>query len=331
MRRSLALLGLPMLVLAGCATPDSGPGATSSAGPGATPSAVRDQHPAFDRRAQEVAARWRPDPRWRTGYVPLQDATVLGGDPGFTAETKLAFDSGWYRDQIPMPTAVPPDGTIRFPDGELRVPLVSAADAYAQLDQGDPPPCDGRPREPRLGQPGWPEPGGPTVEPGPDDPVATAAPTPCVPLTVTAVRLGSAPVWTSRGAADVPAWLFTVEESAVPVARLAVAPRAVGTVGGGAADTGPLPAGLVAAQELRAVDGNRLDYVVGVGACDGAPTPLVLEGPDAVVIGGSVVATTDVCTMQLVLKPVSVTLAAPLGDRAVLDVGTGAPLVARPG
>ncbi|GAB3063806.1 hypothetical protein [Micromonospora schwarzwaldensis] len=318
MRRSIALLGLPLLVLAGCAAPGVGPGASSPAGP--------DQRPAFTRHAEEVAARWHPGPQWRDGYVPLQDATVLSGDPGLTAETKVAFTAGWYRDQIPMPAAVPPQGTIRFPDGELRVPLVSAADAYAQLDRGDPPPCDGRPREPLRTKPG-----GPTVEPGPDDAASTTAPTPCVPLTVTAVRLGSAPVWTSRGRAEVPAWLFTVEELAVPVARLAVAPRAVGTVPGGAADTGPLPAGLVAAQELRAVADNRLDYLVGVGACDGAPTPLVREGPDVVVVGAAVVAATGPCTMQLALKPVSVTLAAPLGDRTVLDVGSGAPLVVRTG
>ncbi|MFI6132916.1 hypothetical protein [Micromonospora sp. NPDC051141] len=315
MRRSIALLGLPLLVLSGCAAPGVGSGAPPPADP--------DQRPAFTKRADEVAARWQPDPRWRDGYVPLQDATVLTGDADFTEETKVAFAAGWYRDQIAMPTAVPPQGSIRFPDGVLRVPLVSAADAYAQLDRGDPPPCDGRPRGP--------QPSDATAAPGPDDPVSTTAPTPCIPLTVTSVRLGSAPVWTSRGRADVPAWLFTVAELAAPVARLAVAPRAVGTVPGGAADTGPLPAGLVAAQELRTVTADRLDYLVGVGACDGAPTPLVREGPDVVVVGAAVVPATGPCTMQLAMKPVSVTLAAPLGDRTVLDVGSGAPLIVRTG
>ncbi|MEV0002286.1 hypothetical protein AB0H28_08375 [Micromonospora sp. NPDC050980] len=317
MRRLLALLGL-LVGLSGCAG--------AGGGSGAVPSGGGEQRRAFTQRAEEVAGSWRPGPQWRDGYVPLQDATVLTGDPGFTDETKVAFAAGWYRDQIPMPAAVPPDGTIRFPDGVLRVPLVSAADAYAQLDRGDPPTCDGRPSAP--GRPGV---GGPTVEPGPDDPVSTTAPTPCIPLTVTAARLGSAPVWTSRGRVDVPAWLFTVDELAVPAARLAVAPRAVGEVPGGAADARPLPDGLVGAQELRAVTGDRLDYVVGVGACDGAPTPLLLERPDVVVVGAAVVRATGMCTDQLVLKPVRVTLAAPLGDRTVLDVGTGAPLIVRAG
>ena len=321
MRRSVALLGLPLLVLSGCAAP----------GAGTAPPAGPDQPAAFTQRAEEVAGRWQPGQQWHDGYVPLQDATVLTGDPGFTGDTKVAFNAGWYRDQMTMPTAVPPDGAIRFPDGELRVPLVSAAAAYAQLDQGDPPPCDGRPGGPRTSRPGSPEPGGPTVEPGPEGPASTTAATPCVPLTVTAVRLGSAPVWTSRGRAQVPAWLFTVDEMAVPVARLAVAPRAVGTAPSGAADGRPLPGGLVAAQGLRAVAGDRLDYTVGVGACDSEPTPLVLERPDVVVVGASVVRPTGVCTLQLKMAPVSVTLDAPLGDRTVLDVGSGLPLTVRPG
>ena len=128
-----------------------------------------------------------------------------------------------------------------------------------------------------------------------------------------------------------PAWLFTVDELAVPVARVAVAPRVTGRVPGGAVPGTPLPAGLVSAQQLRAVEGNRIDYVLGVGACDGPPTPLVLERPDVVVIGGAVVSPTGPCTMQLVMKPVSVTLAAPVGGRVVLDAGSGAPLIVQPG
>ncbi|MBB5111763.1 hypothetical protein AB0K27_20220 [Micromonospora echinospora] len=314
MRRVVALLGISLLALSACAEPGGVPVRTSPTGP--------DQRPAFTERAEEVAAGWRPGPGWRDGYVPLQDATVLTGDPGFTDETKVAFGAGWYRDQIPIPAAVPKDGTIRFPDGTLRVPLMSAADAYAQLRQGDPPPCDGRPAAPDPA---------PTGRPGPNDPVSTSAPTPCVPLTVTEVRLGTAPVLTSRGRAEVPAWLFTVDELAVPVARIAVAPRVTGRPPGGAVPGRPLPAGLVSAQELRAVEGNRIDYVLGVGACDGPPTPLVLERPDVVVIGGAVVTSTGTCTAQLVLKPVSVTLDAPLGGRAVLDAASGAPLTVRPG
>ncbi|OKI87622.1 hypothetical protein [Micromonospora sp. CB01531] len=329
MRRTIALLGLPLLLLAGCAAPGSAP-----ARPSVDP--LDHRWEAFHQRAGEVADAWRPGEVWRSGYVPLEDATVLTGEPGFTGDTKQAFLLGWYRDQIALPTATPADGTIRFPDGTLQAPLISAADAYAQLHQGDPPTCDGRPMAPPTTGPGRLKDGGPTIEPGPDgllptrpgpdSPVATHVDTPCIPLTVTGVKLGSASVRTSRGVAEVPAWLFTVAELRVPVARLAVAPRAVGAEPEAVAPTRPLPDGVVAVQTLDAVDGARLDYRVGVGACDSGVTPLVLERDDVVVLGAGVVRSTGICTAQLELKPVSVTLKAPLGARTVLDVGSGTAL-----
>lgn len=323
MRRSIALLGLPLLLLAGCAAPGSGPAAPPPA------SSPDSRWPAFDQRAAEVADNWRPGEAWRSGYVPLEEGTVLAGDPGFTEDSKWAFAQGWYRDQVALPTTTPAGGTIHFPDGTLRVPLVSAAAAYAELDKGDPPPCAGRPRKPPVGGPGRPGPdGGPTIEPGPDGWVTTpAAPEPCVPLTVTAVTLGSATLRTSRGPAEVPAWLFTVEGLRVPVARVAVTPSAVGAVPAGVGPSQRVDGGVRTVQSLDAVDGARLDYKVGTGACDGEPTPLVLEREDLVVIGAGATSSTGPCTMQLVLKPVTVTLKAPVGRRVVLDVGSGTALV----
>ncbi|MFG1776020.1 hypothetical protein ACGFIG_06275 [Micromonospora sp. NPDC049048] len=316
MRRTAALLGLPLLmIVAGCAPAGSDPAVDA---PGTDP-----RQDAFVQRATEVADAWRPPPAWKSGYVPLQDPTVLVGDPRFTGETKIAFSNGWYRDQIELPTAKPADSTIRFPDGTLTVPLVPAATAYGQLDQGDPPPCDGRPKaptEPKL--PG----GGPTIEPGPDGPVSSNAQTACVPLTVTAVKLGTAPVRTSRGEAQVPAWLFTVEELAVPVARLAVAPQAVTAPPEPAPPADPAPKGLVSAQDVQSVDGTELTWRLGVGSCDTGITPLVQERDNVVVVGGSVITATGVCNAMLKLEPVTARLKAPLGDRPVLDALTGAPL-----
>ncbi|MFJ6195338.1 hypothetical protein [Micromonospora sp. NPDC092111] len=305
MRRRLALLGLPLVVTAvGCAPAGSSPGG----GPD-------HRWAAFDQRAGEVAEAWRPGPAWSTGYVPLQDATVLVGDPGFTPDTEAAFRAGWYREQVEVPGATPADAAIRFPDGALTVPLVSATEAYRQLDQGDPPTCDGRPREPQR--------------PGPDGATSTQAAQPCVPLTVTGVRLGSAEVRTSRGVADVPAWLFTVEELTAPVARLAVDPSAVTAVPEPTAPTWPATNGVVGADQLQRVDGARLTYTVAMGACDSGPTALVRERDDVVVVGGGVVRGTGDCVAMAVFKPVTVTLKAALGGRPVLDVGTGAVLTQR--
>ncbi|WP_431896282.1 hypothetical protein [Micromonospora haikouensis] len=337
MRRVLALLGLPLLVVAaGCAPAGSEPST------GGGPAGSADQRFAgFGQRADEVAGAWRPGTAWTSGYLPLQEPTVLLGDPGFSADTEQAFRNGWYREQIEVPTARPADGAIRFPDGTLTVKLLSAAEAYRQLDQGDPPPCEGRPRGPgRPAKPG----SGPVVEPGPDgptvgegpyghsvgpnDPASSAPSSACVPLTVTAVTLGTAPVRTSRGEAQVPAWLFTVDELTTKVARLAVADPAAPP--DPVAPTGRAPDGVVSAQDLRSVDGAKLTWRVGVGACDTGITPLVQERDDVVVVGGGVVRGTGMCVDLLKLEPVTATLKAPLGQRPVLDVVTGAPLVLRP-
>ncbi|MEH0844468.1 hypothetical protein V6U81_18975 [Micromonospora sp. CPCC 205711] len=308
MRRPLVLLGLPLVIIAaGCAPAGSGPDAGASGGGSPDP-----RRQAFDQRASEVAQAWRPGPSWSTGFVPLQDQTVLLGDPGFNADTETAFRAGWYRDQIEVPDARPADGTIRFPDGTMSVRLVSAAEAYQTLDQGDPPPCEGRPKVP-----------GPTIEPGPDGSVSSPVSTACIPLTVTAVKLGTAPIRTSRGVAEVPAWLFTVEELSTPVARVAVAPQSVTPVPEPTEAPRPAVDGVVGADHTQRVDGARLTYVVGVGACDSGLTPLVQERDDVVVVGGGIVRATGICTSQLKLEPVTVTLKAPLGGRPVLDVLTG--------
>ncbi|MEU8184708.1 hypothetical protein AB0B85_09090 [Micromonospora sp. NPDC049044] len=315
MRRQALLLVLPLLFVAGCAT---------GADPADGPRSASPRGEAFDNRAAEVAEAWRPGSEWRTGYVPLEGPTVLTGDPRFTPDTETAFRAGWYRAEV----AIPPTrvaGEIRFPDGRLTLPLVSAAEAYQQLAQGDPLPCPGRPK--RTGRP---TPGGPSVEPGPDGWATSSAQTACLPLTVTAVTFGAVPVRTSRGEAQVPAWLFTVEELATPVARLAVAPTAVRPVPEPSAPPRPLADGLVGAQDLTAVDGVRMTVRLGVGSCDTGITPLVWERPDVVVVGGSITRATGICDAMLKLEPVAVTLAAPLGARPVLDVATGAPLSIAP-
>ncbi|MFG1868802.1 hypothetical protein [Micromonospora arborensis] len=316
MRRPALLLVLALLLAAGCAP--------NGAEPTDRPSTGTRHTGAFDQRATEVAEAWRPGPDWRTGYVPLEGPTLLTGNPGFTSDIEAAFRAGWYRAQVPIPpTRVA--GEIRFPDGRLTLPLVSAAEAYRQLDQGDPLPCPGRPK-----RPGLPTPGGPSVEPGPDGWATSTTQTACLSLTVTGVTYGTVPVRTSRGEAQVPAWLFTIEELATPVIRLAVAATAVTPVPEPTAPAQPLADGLVAAQDLTAIDGARLTMRLGVGACDSAITPLVWERPDVVVVGGSVTRGTGVCPAVLKLEPVTVTLAAPLGARPVLDVFTGAPLSIAP-
>lgn len=293
-----------LLLLAACGQADG----TDPAGSGADP-----RQAAFNERAAAVAEAWRSVAGKAAGFVPLQDPTVLIGDPGFDDDTKQAFAAGWYRDGIKLPTDTPPEGSIRYPDGEQRVPLISAAAAYRQLDQGDPPPCTGRPAPP------------PTSA-GPDGSVSSGAGTSCVSLTVVAAELGTVPVRTTRGEATVPAWIFTVEELQAPVARLAVAPAAVQAVPEVPVPGGELPRDLVSAQDLTGVAGAALTYRLGIGACDTAPTALLWQDEEVVVLGGAVTRTDGICTEQLLLEPVTVTLDAPLGSRMVLDAVSGQPV-----
>lgn len=306
MPRTTATVAVLLVILSGCA----GPGATGSASP--TPG------DAFDVRADRVAEAWRAVPlsdAWRHGYLPLQPPTVLPRDPGFDDDSKQAFLAGWYLAEIPLPTTRPANGVIQFPDGSLTVPLISAGEAYRQLDQGDPPAC----------------PSGPAPAPsatGPDAATSTTVGS-CLPLTVTAADLATVTVRTSRGEARVPAWVFTVDELSGPVARIAVAASAVAPV---PSDAIPPPSGspapdLVMAQDLVEVDGTRLTYRLGLGACDTQLTPLVKEYYDLVVVAGRVVRKTGVCTEQLLVEPVTVTLRAPLADRPVLSLAGSGPLL----
>ncbi|WP_121158644.1 hypothetical protein [Micromonospora pisi] len=311
MRRSPAPLGLAMLmILAACAQPN---GAT---GPADGPDRREE---AFQQRATSVAQAWQTasGPDWRTGYIPLQDPTVVPAEATFSEDTKQAFLAGWYREPASIPPAAPSHGTITFPDGTLTVPLVSAGEAYRQLDQGDPPPCPGRPAQP---------PPSPTGT-GPDGSVSGPGMTACVPLTVTGIELGTTTIRTSRGEATVPAWLFSVDELAAKVARVAVAASATRTPPEPPTPGGTLTEGLVGAQDLVAVDGAQLTYRLGVGACDTEVTPLVREQDDLVVVGGTAVRSDGICTDQLLLQPVTVTLDGPLGARTVLDAASGRPLI----
>ncbi len=110
------------------------------------------------------------------------------------------------------------------------------------------------------------------------------------------------------------------------VARLAVAPDAVGALPEPVVPSAPAPQDLVSAQDVESADGTTLTFRLGVGSCDTGITPLVQEHDHVVVVGGTVVRSTGVCDDMLRLEPVTVTLREPLADRPVLDVVNATPL-----
>lgn len=276
----------------------------------------------FDGLAASVADAWSAGPTrdaWASGFVPLEHPLKADPDAVFDDLTKQALGRQTFVLATRLPADTPPDGTVRFADGTLTLPLVSAADAFAHVDMGDPEPCvTGAPAPP------------PPSDAGPDTPVSSGPdPSACAVLTVTGVSLATAPLRTSRGEVDVPVWRFAIRElDGKAVSYLAVAPAAVTSVPAPSPAGVPGP-GLVAAQGLTGVDGTTLRFTLGVGACDEDVTPRVLERDDVVVVGGTVRPPSGnvACPDILEIRPVSLPLGAPLGARPVLDAVTGQPLI----
>jgi hypothetical protein len=197
-----------------------------------------------------------------------------------------------------LPADIPPDGSVQWLDGSTRtVTLISAQLAVEELRAGSAGSC-----------------------------------AECFPLEITAARLTSGPISTSRGPATGPIWEFTVAGTSVRVTQVAIAGKievvpppwnpndspiglsvesATGAIGArqltvaftGAPDPGDRPCGA--------------DYTAEAVESDTAVVVIIFEHPYAVV---------EACTLVGARRTAEVELAAPLGDRAVLEVKEGLPV-----
>ncbi|MEV0647414.1 hypothetical protein AB0I28_19300 [Phytomonospora sp. NPDC050363] len=276
---------------------------------------------AFSPRAAQVAEVWRAVPPtgvWSTGFVPLTGLTVkpTAGPDGQPLDeaTQTALTAGFLILKTDLPNGSPAEGEIAFPDGTpLPVGLVDAQTAWKDLAPADPADCSATPQDPD-----------PSGSGGPDD--STSHKVPCSTLRVTGAELGSIPLLTSRGTAEVPAWLFTVDGLSEPVARVAVSPDDVDEVPRVDVPEPGDMTGLAAAQDLVSVDGGTVTYRLGVGACDTDIKPLFLETDSVIVVAGSVKTTGDTCIDLLKYEPVTITLGEPLGNRPIVSAHTGQPV-----
>ncbi|MFH8388122.1 hypothetical protein [Streptomyces sp. NPDC018036] len=243
-------------------------------------------------RARRVAAAWEGSEAartWRDGYYPLGAAVQLPEGAFHNDADKRAYTTQNFELRASLPGAPVKRGKVRWGDGDsLTVPLTSARAAYDKLGRG------------RNSGPA---------------------------LTVTGVRLGAMTMATSRGAATVPAWLFTIKGYDTPLKRVAVTPSEtphspIGAVREQTAELGPL-AGL----EAIGGDGRTLTLRAEHGACDDGPAVDVLESGSMVVFSASVRGTSDgPCTSELRVEKVKVKLRRPVGDRILLDAFTGRPV-----
>jgi hypothetical protein len=152
-------------------------------------------------------------------------------------------------------------------------------------------------------------------------------------LTITGASLRTADVDTSNGPATVPAWSFTAKGLSRPIVVVAVSEDVLKSLVEPVPPPGlaKLPPGLLRVQSLTRVEGSKLTFILGHGDCDSDLRAHVVEFEDLVVIGGSHGRAAAGCAGVDVgyAKIAVVTLAAPLGDRAVISASTGVRLTPR--
>jgi hypothetical protein len=292
------------------------PGApVASAAPAPKPSAEQL------RNARALLARWE-----RTVgdavYVPLQPP--LGqGDPHISGRFEVHQTGSWSRGQdayrrglderrIRVRTEVPDqprvDGVVRWRNGSsARTPVISAKDAYDRLLAGASR-CVNCPAD------------------GTADGITPK------PVTLTEVALTTVVVATTRGEATVPAWEFSFAESGVRMLVAAAESARVEPARGQGAGAPVFDASIAPDGRTLTVRfvGARPSSRVPCGA-DYFGYPVESANAAAVVITARGYPRPVACTDMGYGREVTVRLAAPLGDRSVLELrdGMAVPLTAR--
>ncbi|WP_238017142.1 hypothetical protein KZZ52_40170 [Dactylosporangium sp. AC04546] len=294
MRRIWALWITLLVVTAAATAGCAGSGGDGIGGPGDDPDRLRKQ-------ARDALARYDEAVRTAGGqqrFVPVGDLTGQVGDwEAGREENKASLLAGQVVAGGALPAPPQATGTVTWDGGAtLDVPLVGAEASLAAIPRGD---CGG-----------------------------------CPPLTVTGARLTTAKISTTRGPATVPAWEYTLRDTAVRVTRPAVAASAAVTVTPPSWDPFNAPGGLPIDSASVNAAGTTLT-VVFVGSQGPASVPCgadytgeVVESANAVVV---IIVThphaaDEACTAIGFPRTLSVELAAPLGERALLDIQQGLPI-----
>jgi len=284
--RPLAILGAILIAFA----------LTGCAGSAADAAKLHGQaRAALARWADAVAAAGGPSPvvlvGERTGQVGDWEAAV--GD-----NNKRALYAGMIVADSSLPVAAPPETKVVWQDGtSATVRVISAQDALVAIQGGTSGPCSD-----------------------------------CTSLRITAAKLTVGPIQTSRGPATAPVWEFAVAGTAVKVTRVAIA-NAI-TVVPPPWDANDPPIGLAIESASGTVGGRELT-VTFVGApapgdqpCGEDYTTEAVESDLAIVV----IVTRhphglfEACSAVGATRTATVNLAAPLGDRVVLEVQQGLPV-----
>ena len=241
------------------------------------------------------------------GPVIVGDFTGQVGDWELAVgdNNKPALMAGLIEAVSPLSSAAPPDGLVTWQDGSTRtVHLLSAADALSAIEA---------------------------------DAAGSSCPD-CTPLLVTGATLGSVTAMTSRGEAQVPAWEFSIEGTAVLVTRVAIAGalKVVPPV----SNPSNAPVGISIDSALISKDGLHLtatfvgapldaggscgaDYTAEAAESDTAVVVMVFEHPHWSIFPAA-------CSAVGAYRTAVADLATPLGGRSVLEVTQGLPVEVTP-
>ncbi|MEU6144484.1 hypothetical protein ABZ848_29550 [Streptomyces sp. NPDC047081] len=244
-------------------------------------------------RARAVADAWEGSKAaqlWAKGYFPLGQVIQLPDGAFHTGTDKEAYATQNFVLDATLPALKEQKGEVKWKDGgSLRLPMMSAREAYDSVARG-----------------------------GNDGPH----------LTVTGAKLGTTTLFTSRGPATVPAWLFTLKGYDTPLKRVALTAMKQPKAPIAPAAESPSNDLWELGQLVKvSADGRSVTVLAGHGACDDGPVVDVLETDSTVVLSAAVTGAKDgSCTAQLLYEKVTVKLGRALGDRILLDAFTGRPV-----
>jgi len=241
-----------------------------------------------------------PAPAHQRAQAVLSKIGELTGQVGDWEEAvgdnnKRALMAGMVASATALSEEAPQDGEVTWQDGTTtKVPLLAAQQAIVAIENTTEAPCSD-----------------------------------CSMLMVMDARLTSGPIQTTRGPATAPVWEFTVQDTAVKLTRVAIANPVVvapDEVGSGLGLSIDSASGSVSGTELTvafvgAPDPGNMpcgeDYTAEAVESDLAVVVIVTRHPH-VTIGA--------CSAVGARRTATATLAAPLGDRVVLDLQQGTPV-----
>jgi hypothetical protein len=291
----VGLLVLCGVALVACGSATTGGG---SSGPSGTTTSALQQLERQRQQARDALERWADAVAAAggdQGFAIVGDPTGQIGDWGILVggNNKLALLAGKIESANPLSDETPPPGEVRWEDGAITtLPMISAAQALRDLQAGG---------------------------------VKDSCPT-CEALQVTAAKLSTVGIETSRGRATVPAWEFSLDGTAVHITRVAVAGASSIQVMSPGWDPNDPPIGLSISWAFGHPDGRQVMVGFVGDSCGTEYTAEAVESTTAVVVIIVEHATGEGCRGVGVDRTTTVQLATPLGDRAVLEVQEGLPV-----